>query len=61
MPVKDMRHKTPMGSEPLSSHHVGHSSLLLRHIPDMMPIRIHNYILVGLLKPTAKEKRQVSR
>lgn len=54
MPIKHMCHKTPMCPEPLASHHIAHTSLLLRHVADMIAIRVHYHVLVGLFKATAK-------
>lgn len=53
MLIEYMRHKTPVGSKPLPRHHVAHPPFLLRHVPNMIPIRIHNDIFVGLFETTA--------
>jgi hypothetical protein len=56
MPIKDMRDETPMRAEPLPCHHVDHTFLLFCHVADMVSIRIHNHILIGLFEPTFRRK-----
>lgn len=55
MTVKHMSHKAPMRMKPLASHHITHAFLLLRHISYMIPMRVHNYIFVGLFKSAVDE------
>ena len=50
MTVKHMSHEASMRMKPLASHHIAHAFLLFRHISYMIPIRVHDYIFVGLFK-----------
>lgn len=52
MPVKNMRHEAPMCSEPLPRHGVAQTPFLLGHVPNMIPLRIHNDVLICLLEAT---------
>lgn len=52
MLVKDVSSKTPMRPKPLSRHHIPHPQLSLCHVADVVPVRIHDDVFVGLLKPS---------
>ena len=48
--VEYVRCEASVGPEPLSSHHVSHAQFPLCHIPNVIPLRIHNDVFVRLLK-----------
>ena len=50
MSVKHMRHKAPMGPKRLSRHSIGHAIFLLRHIANMIPLRIRDHIFIRLFE-----------
>ncbi len=49
--VKNMRRKTPMRSEHLPRHHIASPQLPLGNKSNMIPLRVHDNVLIRLLKP----------
>lgn len=48
--VEYVRGEASVSPEPLSSHHIAHAQIPLRHVADVISLRIHDDIFVGLLE-----------
>lgn len=48
--VEYMRGEASVGPEPLSRHHIAHTQPPLRHIANMVSLRIHDDVFVRLLE-----------
>lgn len=51
MHIEDVRAETSMRVEELPFHHTAHAQVAFCHVSNMIALRIHDDILVGLLKP----------
>lgn len=52
--IKNMRHEASVCAEPLTRHGIGHALLLLRHISNVIALRVHDDILIRLLESTTR-------
>lgn len=50
--VEHMCDERTVGIEPLTGHHLSYPLFLLRHVSDMVPVRIKNNVSICLLKAT---------
>ena len=48
--IEDVRRKRPMGTKPLSAHGFRDAAVVLSHIPNVVAMRIQDYVFVGLFK-----------